>query len=200
MNIYGASGHSKVIIEIINSVSGKIDTIIDDDVSIKSILKYPVEHSYKALDLNIGTILAIGNNGIRKKIADRYLGLIEDAVIHISAVVSTSAVIGNGTVIMANASVNSEALVGKHCILNTGSVVEHDCKIEDFVHISPNASIAGNVSIGEGSHIGIGACIIPGISIGKWATIGAGAVIIKDIPDYAVVVGNPGKQVNLDKI
>ena len=47
--------------------------------------------------------------------------------------------------------------------------------------------------VGEGAHVGIGACVIQDIKIGKWATIGAGAVIIDDVPDYAVVVGNPGK-------
>jgi acetyltransferase-like isoleucine patch superfamily enzyme len=41
--------------------------------------------------------------------------------------------------------------------------------------------------------VGIGAVVIPKISIGKWVTIGAGAVIIRDVPDFAVVVGNPGK-------
>ena len=51
----------------------------------------------------------------------------------------------------------------------------------------------GNVEIGEGTHIGSGAIVIPNVVIGKWAVIGAGAVIIKDVPDYAVVVGNPGK-------
>ncbi len=65
--------------------------------------------------------------------------------------------------------------------------------LEDFVHISPNVAIAGGVKIGEGTHIGIGACIIPGITIGKWVTVGAGAIIIKDVPDFAVVVGNPAK-------
>ena len=49
------------------------------------------------------------------------------------------------------------------------------------------------VFVGEGTHIGINATVIQGIKIGKWATIGAGSVVIKDIPDYAVVVGNPGK-------
>jgi len=61
------------------------------------------------------------------------------------------------------------------------------------VHISPNASLAGDVYIGEGTHIGIGAVIIQGLKVGKWVTIGAGAVVINDIPDFAVVVGNPGK-------
>ncbi|MFC0184902.1 DapH/DapD/GlmU-related protein [Pseudarcicella hirudinis] len=72
--------------------------------------------------------------------------------------------------------------------------------MEDFVHISPNACICGGVSIGEGTHIGAGAIVIQGISIGRWATIGAGAVIVKNVPDYAVVVGNPGKIIKYNKL
>jgi acetyltransferase EpsM len=47
--------------------------------------------------------------------------------------------------------------------------------------------------VGEGTQVGTGASIIPGVKIGKWASIGAGAVIVEDVPDFAVVVGNPGK-------
>jgi acetyltransferase EpsM len=71
--------------------------------------------------------------------------------------------------------------------------VEHECQLGDYVHISPNSALAGDVIVGEGSHIGIGAVVIPGVKIGKWVTIGAGAVVLEDIPDFAVVVGNPGK-------
>jgi acetyltransferase EpsM len=54
------------------------------------------------------------------------------------------------------------------------------------------------VFVGEGTQVGIGACVIQGVKIGKWATIGAGAVIINDVPDYAVVVGNPGKVIKFN--
>jgi acetyltransferase EpsM len=53
--------------------------------------------------------------------------------------------------------------------------------------------LAGNVFVGEGTHVGIGASIIPGVKIGKWVIIGAGTIILNDVPDYAVIVGNPGK-------
>jgi acetyltransferase EpsM len=56
------------------------------------------------------------------------------------------------------------------------------------------------VKVGEGTHIGIGSSVIQGITIGKWVTIGAGAVIIRDIPDFAVVVGNPGKIIKYNEI
>ena len=51
----------------------------------------------------------------------------------------------------------------------------------------------------QGTLIGAGTVVIPGISIGKWATIGAGSVITKDVPDNAVVVGNPSRVVRVDE-
>ena len=65
--------------------------------------------------------------------------------------------------------------------------------IHDFCHIAINAALAGGVVVGEGSLIGAGSIILPEVSIGKWAIIGAGAVVTKDVPDYAVVYGNPAK-------
>jgi acetyltransferase-like isoleucine patch superfamily enzyme len=58
--------------------------------------------------------------------------------------------------------------------------------------------LAGNVTVGEGSHVGIGASVIQGVVIGKWTVIGAGAVVLNDVPDYAVVVGNPGKIIKVN--
>lgn len=79
---------------------------------------------------------------------------------------------------------------------NTNASIDHDCHINDFVHISPNATVSGGVTVDEGTHIGAGATIIPSIKIGKWAKIGAGSIIIRDVPNYATVVGNPGRVIN----
>ena len=193
MNIYGASGHGKVIIDIAESINISIDQIFDDNKNVESLIDRPVVHTLNKCLLVSDTIIAIGNNKIRKKVGDSFMGNISDAIIHKSAIISPNATIEEGTVVMSNACVNSSTTVGKHCIINTASTIDHDCILGDYVHISPNAAIAGNVLIGEGTHVGIGAVIIPGIKIGKWVTIGAGAVIIRDIPDHAVVVGNPGK-------
>ena len=49
----------------------------------------------------------------------------------------------------------------------------------------------------EYAAIGAGAIILPGITIGRHSLIGAGAVITKDVPDFAVVVGNPGRIIRM---
>ena len=193
MNIYGASGHGKVIIDIIESTGETINHVFDDNKNITSLLGKTVTHALNNEILESETIIAIGANKIRKKVAEIFKGRIADAIIHKSAIISPNSNLGRGTVVMSNACVNASAKVGKHCIINTASTIDHDCVLGDYVHVSPNSAIAGNVEIAEGTHVGIGAVVIPGIKIGKWVTIGAGAVIIKNIPDYAVVVGNPGK-------
>ena len=94
---------------------------------------------------------------------------------------------------MANAIVNSGSEVGGSGI-NTAAVIEHDCVLEDFTHVAPNTTLTGGVSVGEGTLVGAGTVVLPGIKIGKWVTVGAGSVVTKDqLPDYAVVHGNPAK-------
>ena len=197
--LYGASGHAKVIIDILLSNHVTIDSIIDDNPKSPTILGKSVTKT-SAFDLNSlqNTIIAIGNNQIRKKLSKELQTTFFTAV-HPSAVVSAFSQIGEGSVLMANSVINPEVVIGKHCIINTGAILEHDCHIGDFAHISPAVSLAGNVTIGEGAHVGIGATIIQGIVVGKWATVGAGSVIIRDVPDYAVVVGNPGKVIKYNK-
>lgn len=191
LSLVGASGHGKVIAEIAERVGHEIQAFYDRDESKQFVFNYPVIHKEVPSSLNI--VISIGNNTIRKRIAE---GL-QDAnfidLVHPKSSVSNRVTIGEGTVVMAGVSINSESKIGKHCIVNTNASIDHDCEIADYVHISPNAALAGNVSVGEGTHIGIGASIIQGIQIGSWCTIGAGSVIIKDVPDGSTVVGNPGR-------
>ena len=193
ITLYGASGHCKVIIDILNSRSIAIDAIIDDNPKEDFLLQFSV---VKPENFNFdkikNMIISIGNNRIRKDISSK-LNVHYSKAIHLTSIISNEVTIGYGTVVMAGAIINSGVVIGNHCIINSGAIVEHDCVLDDFVQISPKATLAGNVSIGEGTQIGIGATIIQGIKIGKWAVVGAGAIIIKDIPDFAVVVGNPGR-------
>lgn len=187
--LIGASGHAKVIIEIIEAMGGRVKAIQDTKPGITSLLGYPV-----STDMPSGSpvIIAIGNNAIRKRLAQELQGAFGIAI-HPGSNISARSSVLPGTVVMAGAAINSEARIGGHCIINTNASIDHDCILEDFVHVAPNASLAGNVTVGEGAHIGIGSTIIQGVAIGKWAVIGAGSVIIKDVPDHAVVVGVPGK-------
>lgn len=191
--VFGASGHGKVVVSLLLDAQVEIEAVLDDHPAADYLLGVPVlpASTYHPAE-NDHFIVAIGNNRIRKKVVESHSFSFSIAASP-TASISKFAVIGEGSVLMPQAVVNAGAVVGQHCIVNSGAVVEHDCRLDDFVHISPNASLAGHVRVGEGTQIGIGACVIQSVTIGKWVTVGAGAVILKDIPDYAVVVGNPGK-------
>ena len=191
--IYGASGHSKVIIEILEDRGEIINELYDDDVAKKILLGYKISNGHEMFkQRGIKWIIGIGDNRIRQKIATSHF-LEYGLAIDKSSKISKRAEIGEGTVIMPGVAITSSSAIGRHAIINTNSSIDHDCIIGDYVHISPNAALCGGITLGEGTHIGAGAVIIPGIKIGKWVTIGAGAVIIKDVPDYSTVVGNPGR-------
>jgi len=191
--LYGASGHAKVIIDCLESQMISVTGIFDDDLSKKELLGYKVLGTYNPNYLpNEQIIISIGENEIRKELS-KIMRHKFASVHHISAAISKNVISGEGTVIFHKSILQSSVKVGNHVIINTAASVDHDCIIDNFAHIAPNATVCGNVKIGEGTHIGAAAIIIPNITIGKWCKIGAGAVIIKDVPDYSVVVGNPGR-------
>lgn len=196
MYLFGASGHGKVVIDIVRSSikDVEIEAVYDDNPKEKTITDLPVFKTDATIlnDAHSLWLIGIGNNKFRKIVSEKIKGKFLKAV-HYRAVIDITSELGEGTVVMANAVINANAKIGKHCVINSGAVVEHDCIVNDFSHISPNSALAGGVIVGEGTHIGIGAVVIPEITIGKWCTIGAGAVIIGNVPDYAVVVGNPGR-------
>ena len=188
MILYGASGHAKVIIDILEAIGRKIDFVVDDNEAITSLLGYEVRRDCGHYG---SAIVSIGDGEIRKKIVSRLN--VKDWVraIHPQATISPHATIGEGTVIMAGAVINSCAMIGRHCIINTGATVDHDVQLGDFVHIAPGVHVCGDVTIGEGSWIGVGSCVKQGTKIGKWVTIGAGSVVVKDIPDGVTAYGCP---------
>lgn len=197
--IIGASGHGKVIADIIESSGNKVKGFLDDDELLqgKDIVGFPVLG--KTADyvnyIDCEFIIGIGNPNIRKKIAEE-LDVKWCTAIHPTAVVSKLDVeIGEGTVIMANAVINPSAKVGKHCIVNTSSVVEHDNVLADYVHISPNTALAGTVVIGKSTHIGVGASVKNNISITDNCIIGAGAVVVDDITESGTYVGVPARRI-----
>jgi sugar O-acyltransferase (sialic acid O-acetyltransferase NeuD family) len=137
-------------------------------------------------------IVAIGDNALRKKVVANTKHDFTNAI-HPSAIISTKSTMGKGNMVLHGAIIQTQASIGNHVIINTGARVDHECMIADYVHVAPGVVLSGTVSVGEGAFIGAGATVINGRKIGAWAVIGAGAVVIRDIPDFAVVVGNPAR-------
>ena len=186
MYLYGASGHAKVIADILAANGIEIEAFIDDNPQLTSLHGVSVIHS---AENRSPLIISIGDNKVRKTIAER-LQCDFGKAIHPQTFISPSVEIGDGTVVMSGAIIQSDARIGRHCIVNTAATIDHECMLEDYVHISPNASLCGNVRVGEGTQIGAGAVVVPGITIGKWTLICAGSVVTTNIPDFCIAAGN----------
>jgi UDP-perosamine 4-acetyltransferase len=201
--VIGASGHAKVIFELIRAageytivgctdVAGKASnilgvTVLGTDEILPALHRQGTSHAF----------IAIGDNAARQDVGQRVIDLGFQLANAISpqAILSPSIHFGRGIAVMTGAILNAEASVGDLAIINTGAVVDHDCKIGRGAHIGPGARLAGNVTVGTGAFVGAGATIVPGIQIGDGATVGAGAVVIRDVPPRAVVVGVPARAV-----
>ena len=196
--IIGASGHGKVVADIIKKSGDEVVGFLDDNPHLpKELSGIPVLGTVgdytKYKDSMF--VVAIGNAEIREKIVGQLDCVKWYTAIHPSAVIaSIDTNIGEGTVVMANAVVNAGTIIGKHCIINTGAVVEHDNQIEDYVHVSVGAKLAGTVSVGKATWIGIGASVSNNLSICGGCMIGAGAVVVKNIREAGTYVGVPAER------
>ena len=198
--VFGASGHAKVVIDIIEQ-QGLYDIafLVDDDTTLKTrtVYGYKViggKSELLASGIRLG-VVAIGSNKARQSVSRWLLdnGFERITPIHPSAQLARGVTIGEGTVVMSGVVVNSDSIIGDDVIINTHASIDHDCRIGNAVHIAPRATLCGTVCIGENSFICAGATIIPNLTIGCNVTVGAGSTVIRDIPDNQIVAGSPAR-------
>ncbi|MGD0778526.1 MAG: acetyltransferase [Candidatus Solibacter sp.] len=201
--IIGASGHAKVVIDIIEQqgsfkIVGLIDSFKEPGARLMGYDVIGREDSIPQLiatEKITGGIVAIGHNWVRhqmaKNIRERAPGFVFVNAIHPSARIAREVALGHGIAIMAGVSVNPGTRIGDFCFLNTNSSVDHDNTLGEFSCLQPNAATAGNVKIGAFSAISMGASVVPGVTIGSHSVIGAGSTVLAGIPDFVVAYGTP---------
>ena len=201
--VFGAGGHAKVVIDIIERQGTyEIAGLLDDDIKHKGerFFGYPVLGTRAELPALISAqlchaIVTIGDNASRAAVAahlDQHGWRFASAV-HPRASMGRGVKIGPGSVVMAGCVVNADAYLGGQVIVNTGATVDHDCRIEDAVHIAPGCHLCGGVSVGQGSLLGAGTTVTRGVRIGCKVIVGAGSTVIRDVVDEARVSGSPAR-------
>lgn len=123
------------------------------------------------------------------------------------SVILKNAKIGKNCNICAHTLVENDVIIGNSVTIKSGVYLWDGLRIEDNVFIGPAVAFANDkyprskqypttfpeTIIREGASIGANATILPGIILGKKCMVGAGSVVTKDVPDYALVIGNPAK-------
>ena len=143
------------------------------------------------------------------------------AVIDDGAIIGDNTRVWHFCHIMANAVIGSDCIIGQNVFVDNNVRVGNGVKIQNNVSLYNGVVLQNNVFVGpsvvftnvinprsfierkhefkhtmveQGASIGANATLICGIRVGEYAMVGAGAVVTKDVPAYAVVIGNPAKQ------
>lgn len=130
-----------------------------------------------------------------------------------NAHVCSKAVVGEGCNIGQNAYVDNNAVVGNHCKLQNNVNVYDGVTLADYVFCGPSMTFTNvkiprcefprdrrgdhylKTRVGKGASLGAMSVVVCGHDIGEYALVGSGSVVASDVPPYAIVVGNPAKQI-----
>lgn len=146
----------------------------------------------------------------------------ETAVIDEGCIIGNGTKIWHFSHIMPNCTIGENCNLGQNVVVSPGVVLGNNVKVQNNVSIYTGVTCDNDVflgpsmvftnvtnprsavnrreqyaktHVGEGASIGANATIVCGHNIGKFAFIGAGAVVTKNVPAYALVIGNPSRQV-----
>ena len=203
--VIGAGGFGREVIWTLNDCnknSKKYEILgyIDNNSSLhgKKIDNYPVLGGldwFLEENKDVYCIIAIGDSKTRydifRKLESKKIKFA--TIIHPSVISSKFVEIGEGTIIQAGSIITPDTKIGNHVHINMDCSIAHDCDVKDFVTISPGVHINGNNVIGKGSFFGTGAVTIEKITVGEWSVVGAGTVLVKNVPEFSLYVGVPGK-------
>jgi UDP-perosamine 4-acetyltransferase len=200
--LIGAGGHARVCLEALhddprNTVVGAVSR---DGTAVERLGIPVLGTDDDLLDVTEregvdAACVVIGDNATRARLTARWLATGRPLISALSrfAMVSTTATVGDGCMLLPGAIVNAATTLGTGVIVNTNSSVDHDGTIGDFVHVAPGVAIGGGVTIGSGTLVGIGARVLPQVTIGRDVVVGGGAVVADDLPDSVVVTGIPAR-------
>ena len=124
--------------------------------------------------------------------------------------VQSGAIIGNNSTLGQNVNVGNNVIIGSNVKIQNNVSIYEGVEIEDFVFCGPSMVFTNILSprsefpqrgskfykktiVKKSASIGANATLVCGNIIGRYAFIGAGTVVTKNVPDFALVLGNPGK-------
>jgi sugar O-acyltransferase (sialic acid O-acetyltransferase NeuD family) len=141
-------------------------------------------------------VIGIGDPVKKRKIVEllKSKGAQFATLIHPSAVIARSAILGEGVVVCPNSFVSADARVGNFVAINGLSSVGHDVDLGSYSTLSAHVDLTGWVKVGEECFFGTGAKIMPKVVIGRNSKIGAGSLIMRDVKPETIMYTMPAKK------
>jgi acetyltransferase EpsM len=211
--ILGGSGIGMIAASIAETVgeyevSGFLNDVIDVGTQIGKYKKIPVIGKTDDLPRLLNdsqTYVFIAYVGLQnekqtfEKISG--LGIPDDryaSLIHPTAIIPKGYVgLGKGILIAPLAQLSPDSTLSDNCLMLANSFLGHDSFMDRFAHLATNSVVGANVRVGKAVHVGSNATIREKVTIGHYSLIGAGSMVLNDVPENAVVVGNPARVLKL---
>lgn len=204
--LLGGGGHARDILSIFRlqaelGALGEQVVVADDNIVDESLFagtavlfEGSIEDALAGLDDRY--IAATGYPKSRRavvEIANAQGAVPAGALIHQSACVDSTAVIGLGSVVFGLVWISPLVTVFDHVHIGYGTTIGHDASIGKYSAVMPGCSIGGEVTIESDCLLGANSTVLQGLTIGKGATVGAGAVVTRNVSAGETVVGSPAR-------
>lgn len=195
--VLGAGGHAVSVAESIRASGHSVAFFVDEAGRVGELLGVEVRHSLDFLSDQRPTamVVAVGDNLQRFECVRRLRAISESisfpAIVHPSASLAESALVGEGTVILQGSLIGSAANIGRFCIINTGASLDHESTMADFASLAPGVVTGGRTAVGFRSAVGIGATLRHGVTVGDDSVVGASSYVHQDVPGSVVAYGAP---------
>ncbi|WP_078988559.1 NeuD/PglB/VioB family sugar acetyltransferase [Streptomyces sp. WM6372] len=115
-------------------------------------------------------------------------------VVHPTAAVSASSVLGPGSVLLAHCVLTAAVRVGAHVAVMPHTVLTHDDTVGDFATLASGVRLGGGVRLGRGAYVGAGALVRENTTVGAWSLTGMGSTVLADVPPGEVWAGSPARR------
>lgn len=114
-----------------------------------------------------------------------------ETIIHPTALINASAVIGHGCIVHPRATICNDAHIGNFGIVAVASTIGPYAKISDFAMVTSHVLVLSGAEIGEAAFVGSMTCIVEKVKVGARARIGVGSVVGRDVAEGTFAMGNP---------
>lgn len=202
--IIGAGTQGQVYACYLQQAGLKIIGYIDDNPKLigRKITGLPVLGCYQDLYTSgyknkiQAVYCPIGNNHIR---VDYLTNLHREgykipSFIHPSVSIAPNVTLGNAVYMLVGNIIMPHTSIGNYIMVNMGSTIAHHVKVADGTFMSSGVNIGACIDVGEKAYIGMGVTVMTGVeTLGRNCLLGAGSVVIKNVPENAVMVGNPAR-------